>query len=154
MIRHNPLMRSLKQPAANPGVDRWAVARLPVGGCSITIAKMIQIDSFDMLEQARRRSHAEPVVIFKHSNSCWVSSWARREVALLSKENVPVFEVVVQKARHLSNEIEQRYGIRHESPQVIILHNDRPTFDASHGNVRENTIRQALNRMNPKEELP
>lgn len=106
---------------------------------------MNRIESFENLEEAQRRSHAEPVVLYKHSATCGVSTMARREVEPLQEaDNIPVYEVVVQQARHLSDEIEQRYGIRHESPQVIVLHKDRPVFDTSHGRIRTQTLRDAV----------
>ncbi len=107
---------------------------------------MTKLDSFEALEDARRRSHAEPVVLYKHSNTCGVSTMARREITSFhDAERVPVYEVVVQTARHISDEIEQRYGIRHESPQVIVLHRDRPVYDTSHGRIRREELRDVIN---------
>ena len=106
---------------------------------------MTRLNNLEDLEEARRRSHAEPVVLYKHSATCGVSTMARREIVrFFDTERVPVYEVVVQQARHVSNEIEQRYGIRHESPQVIVLHRDQPTFNTSHGRVREGVLREAV----------
>ena len=106
---------------------------------------MIRIESFDGLEEARRRSQVEPVVLYKHSSTCGVSTMARREVARLAQEdNIPVYEVVVQQARSISNDIEQRYGIRHESPQVIVLYQDQPKYDTSHGRIRTAAVRDAV----------
>lgn len=106
---------------------------------------MNRLDSVEDLEVARQRSHAEPIVLYKHSSTCGASTMARMEVARFHKaENIPVYEVVVQRARHISNEIERRYGVRHESPQVIVLYRDAPRFDTSHGRVRADTLRDAV----------
>ncbi|HEX7071999.1 MAG TPA: bacillithiol system redox-active protein YtxJ [Rhodothermales bacterium] len=116
---------------------------------------MIRIDTFEQLEEARRRSHAEPIVLYKHSATCGVSTMARREVVPLSvKDHVPVYEIVVQSARPISDEVERRYGIRHESPQVIVLHRDQPTYHTSHGRIREEVLREAVARPESARMLP
>ena len=49
-------------------------------------------------------------------------------------------------SRHapLSNKIATTFGIRHQSPQVIILHHRQPIFDASHGRVTAKAVRNAI----------
>jgi bacillithiol system protein YtxJ len=43
--------------------------------------------------------------------------------------------LVVQDARALSNEIAARFSIRHESPQVILFVEGKPTGVLNHGDV-------------------
>lgn len=106
---------------------------------------MLKLETFEALEEARRRSHAEPVVFYKHSATCGLSTMTRREVARFHEDaRVPVYEVVVQRARPVSNELEQIYGVRHESPQAIVVHRDRAAFHTSHGGVREERLRAAV----------
>lgn len=106
---------------------------------------MLKLDSFEALDEARRRSHAEPVVFYKHSATCGLSTMTRREVSRFHEvERVPVFEVIVQRSRPISNELELLYGVRHESPQAIVVHRDRVTFHTSHGGVREERLREAV----------
>ena len=96
-------------------------------------------------QHALEQSAQQPVVLFKHSATCPISAWARRNVQEISgPEDPPVYEVVVQRARPLSNLIAAHFGIRHESPQVIVLYAGRPIFDASHYQVRPDTIRAAV----------
>ena len=56
----------------------------------------------------------------------------------------PVYEVVVQRARDVSNAIAARLGLRHESPQVILLSGNEVLFHASHGGVTPDAIRACL----------
>lgn len=96
-------------------------------------------------EQVLQHSAEKPVVIFKHSIACPISAWAKRNVEeLTAPGDPPVYEVVVQHARPLSNLIATRFGIRHESPQVIVLHEGHPIYDASHYHVRPDAIRAVL----------
>jgi bacillithiol system protein YtxJ len=61
-------------------------------------------------------------------------SRVEREVAL----------VVVQKARDLSREVETRTGVRHESPQALILRDGAVVWSASHWNVTADAVARAL----------
>ncbi|MYF41034.1 MAG: bacillithiol system redox-active protein YtxJ [Rhodothermaceae bacterium] len=99
------------------------------------------IDSTDGLQDALDRSQSEPIVLFKHSNTCDLSAMARREMVTI---DIPVFELVVQTARPLSNHIEAHFGIRHESPQVILLHEGEAIFNASHRAVTADNIYSAV----------
>ncbi|MFQ5569124.1 MAG: bacillithiol system redox-active protein YtxJ [Rhodothermales bacterium] len=105
------------------------------------------MDSSSALDQASDHSMKEPVVLYKHSALCGLSFRARREIARLADADdpPPVYEVVVQEARAVSNQIERWLGIRHESPQVIVLHQRRPVFNASHRRVTARAVRDAIN---------
>lgn len=97
---------------------------------------------------ALKRSDDTPVLIFKHSSACSVSAKAQGELESLAEEaDAPVCRVVVQKHRAVSNTIEDALGIRHETPQAILLHEQTPVFDTSHFDVTEETLRQELQRL-------
>jgi bacillithiol system protein YtxJ len=91
----------------------------------------------DLLELSRQ----QPVVIFKHSMSCGVSSAAYDEMEQFPGE---VVLVEVQRARELSREIEKRTGIRHETPQVLILKNGNVVWNASHWKVKVHAVSDAV----------
>lgn len=98
-------------------------------------------------QTALEHSEDTPVLIYKHSSACPVSGQAHDEVQeLITDDTLPVYKVVVQEHREISNQIEDDLGIRHETPQAILLHNRNPVFDTSHFDVSAATIRQELNR--------
>ncbi len=86
------------------------------------------------------KSQSETVALFKHSSTCDLSADAKREMEVVK---IPVYELTVQTARPLSNHIESHFGIRHESPQVILIHQGKSIFDASHRNVTADRIHKA-----------
>ena len=90
-------------------------------------------------------SKEKPVVIFKHSTTCPVSAGAYEEMAAL-KDDVALVEV--QTARDLSQEIASSTGVKHETPQVIILRNGKPVWHSSHWEITKETVEKAL-RENP-----
>lgn len=93
------------------------------------------------LEQLLTRSHDAPVVVFKHSLTCPISSAAYQQMSRLQGE---VALVVVQRARDVSREVETRTGVRHESPQVILLRNGQAVWNASHWAITTDKVEQAV----------
>ena len=93
------------------------------------------------LEELFARSNEQPVVLFKHSNSCPISAAAHRALKQLGAE---VSIVVVQESRDLSREVETRTGVRHESPQALVLRNGEAVWTASHFDVTADAVEQAM----------
>ncbi len=56
--------------------------------------------------------------------------------------DVPVFLVDVLGSRPLSQALAARLGVRHESPQVILLHAGIAAWHASHSAVTADAIRE------------
>lgn len=100
-----------------------------------------RIDSKEVLDDLMVRSNQEPVVIFKHSATCGISTIA---YAQMSRVPAEVALVELQHARELSREIEARTGVAHESPQVIILRNGEAVWHASHGQIKTEVVEQAV----------
>jgi bacillithiol system protein YtxJ len=90
-------------------------------------------------------SHTTPVILFKHSQSCGLSHMAR---TLLDEGDVPavVHEVVVQQDRACSTAIAERLGVRHESPQVIVVSAGAATWHGSHAGVTPRRVAEAFQR--------
>lgn len=98
-------------------------------------------------EDALSQSEDTPVLIFKHSSTCPVSTNAHQEMqTLVEEDSVPAYKVVVQDQRAISNMIESDLGVRHETPQAILLDDRSPVFNTSHFNVTVDTLRKELHR--------
>ena len=100
-----------------------------------------QINDTNTLDQVLARSHNEPVILFKHSTTCPISASAYRQMSQVEGD---VSLVVVQRARDVSNEIEARTGIRHESPQAIVLRNGEAVWTASHFDITSDAVEKAV----------
>ncbi len=90
-----------------------------------------QTEDFDCLVQ-------EPeTIIFKHSTSCPISSSAHREVDRFLSEcaHRSLHKVHVIEYRSVSNYIAQQTGVRHASPQVIVLRFGSVHWHASHFSI-------------------
>ena len=100
-----------------------------------------QITDRQALEQLMARSHEAPVVLFKHSSTCPISSHAYKQMSQVERE---VSLVVVQRARDLSGEIASVTGVRHESPQAIVLRNGEAVWTASHFDITAGAVEEAV----------
>lgn len=99
------------------------------------------------LEAAIAESRERPVVIFKHSSTCGISCDAFDQLhAHLAQapEDVSYHLITVQSHRPVSNEAEARLGIRHETPQVILLRDGVPVWNTSHFSITAETLKRAL----------
>jgi len=96
------------------------------------MANFIELDTLEKLEALINQSNDKPVVLFKHSTTCPISTNVYHEVAEFEGD---VNLVIVQKARAISNEIAAKTGVRHESPQAIVLKNGKAVYHASHYDI-------------------
>ena len=99
------------------------------------------IESGQDLADLLHPSTPRPAAIFLHDPWCPISARAFREMQHLGGE-LPTIDV--SRHHQLSSEIERRTGIRHESPQVIVLQDAAPIWNGSHGRVTAAAVRAAL----------
>ena len=99
------------------------------------------ITDASQLDVLFENSSGKPVVIFKHSNSCPISQDVRDSLNSFSDE---IFEIVVQVNRDLSNSVAERTGIRHESPQALVIFNGKAIYNASHYDITGDEISKAI----------
>jgi bacillithiol system protein YtxJ len=101
------------------------------------------------LDAALVRAASEPIVIFKHSPTCGVSAQASEEIDELLERAalpLPLYVVSVRAQREVSEAITKRFGIRHESPQVLLVHRGAVLWHASHFRVSAAEIQSAVER--------
>jgi bacillithiol system protein YtxJ len=102
------------------------------------------------LDAALARSADRPAVIFKHSPTCGTSAQAHESIAELL-EGSPVeadwYVVPVQSSREVSNAIAARFGVRHESPQALIVDAGHLAWHGSHFRVTGAALQAALERL-------
>ena len=98
------------------------------------------------LEQLLERSKTNPVLIFKHSTQCSISGDVHTEFMNFAEEAADLESsvVLVIENRRLSNAIAQRFGIRHESPQALLIKDGRVVWHASHWNITSESLNNAL----------
>lgn len=100
-----------------------------------------RVTNTDALDLLIERSKERPLVIFKHSLTCPISAAAYDQ---MTQHEGEVTLVEVQHARQLSNAIENRLGVPHESPQVIVLRKGQVFWDASHFKITAHAVAKAV----------
>ena len=100
-----------------------------------------KINSVEELEEVFAKSNEKPVTLFKHSTTCPISADVYQEIKNVDGE---INLVVVQTARNVSSEIAARTGIRHESPQAIVLKDGRAVYHASHYDVTAQDVSEKM----------
>jgi len=97
-------------------------------------------------EEWERILAEDRAVIYKHSPICALSLRALPHMRSFEKlwPDVPVYKVNVIRRKKLSGRIAEDLGVRHESPQVIVLNEGKPIWHASHFDVTTEGLVAAL----------
>ena len=111
--------------------------------------KVVYLTEIKNFDEAVAWSADRPVFIYKHSSTCPVSTRAANHFNDFIKTDkfspTPLFtQVLVIENREISNEIESRLDVRHESPQLLLLKNRKVVWHASHFDITEENIKSAL----------
>ena len=95
---------------------------------------MNEIQSTQDLEVVFEKSKSKPQLILKHSTQCPISAAGKDEVEKFLKlhSEVDASILLVIESRPVSNLLEEQIGVRHESPQVLVIKSGKCEFNASH----------------------
>jgi bacillithiol system protein YtxJ len=98
------------------------------------------------LDDALAASMAGPVLLFKHSQTCGTSAMANEELLdMMDDCPAPMYRLDVWTARPVSNAIAERFGIRHASPQVLIVDRGEVVWHATHYRITAHEVRARFN---------
>jgi bacillithiol system protein YtxJ len=95
------------------------------------------------LDAAIAESRERPVLLFKHSRYCGVSCEALDELQTHvdgSDASVAYKMITVQTHRPVSDAAAQRFGLRHETPQAILLRDGKAVWNASHWRITASNL--------------
>jgi bacillithiol system protein YtxJ len=102
------------------------------------------VEDFDAL---LAESKDRPLLLFKHSVACGTSFEALDElIDHLNDDRLPARYaiVTVQTHRELSNTVARRLGVRHETPQALLIRDGRVVWTASHFRVTGGALEAAI----------
>ncbi len=111
--------------------------------------RVVRLTGMEELDEAIASSAERPVFVYKHSTVCPVSARAADHYHDFADGDAssppPLFtQVLVIENRDLSNEIESRLSVRHESPQLLLLRDGKVAWHASHFSISTDNIQSAL----------
>jgi len=108
------------------------------------------LSTSDQLDRALDESSRRPAVIFKHSPTCGISAQAFESISEWLNGVVPnadFYVVPVQASRAVSTQLSQKFGIRHESPQVMVIDHGQVAWHGSHFRATATSIAAALDKL-------
>lgn len=97
------------------------------------------------LETVVNQSFTQPIVLFKHSTRCSISSMAKARLEREDNwESASFYYIDLLKNRDLSNAIAKNFDVHHESPQIILIRNGECVYDASHNAIMVGELKEQL----------
>ena len=115
-----------------------------MGLFSTTTSKMhwVHLESDLQLQELIENSVDKPVLFFKHSTRCSISSFALRNFERSWDSNLDVTCVFLDllQYRDLSNKLSEITHVVHQSPQVILISNKIVIHHSSHQDIDADTI--------------
>ena len=99
----------------------------------------ITLESVAQLEEIVKKSKNKSQVIYKHSSTCGIS---RMVLGMFTDSfdmdtDVDLYFLTIQDHRDVSNTIADKFEVRHESPQLLVVKNGEVVFHTSHGAISE-----------------
>jgi len=105
----------------------------------------ITLNEESQLDKIIEESKHQPVVIFKHSTTCSISSMAKNRLERETPAANTLFYYLDLRAhRAISNKIAEDFKVHHESPQVLLIKNGECTYEESHNGISMQEIAEQL----------
>ena len=97
----------------------------------------IPLTDLGQLNEIIGSSNEKPIVIFKHSTRCIVSRTALKqfENEYDLDNQVDAYFLDLLEHRDISNEIASRFGVYHQSPQLLLIKDGKSVYDVSHSDI-------------------
>ena len=105
------------------------------------------VTSVDQLQEVLESAKEKPVLLFKHSTRCSISSMALSSFESdWSSENelCDLYFVDLLRHRDVSNAIASETGVAHQSPQAILIDGSEVVYHASHSSISVRAIEKLL----------
>lgn len=104
----------------------------------------IKLSDVDTVDQIKQESFEQPVLIFKHSTRCSISSGAldrlNRNWKESLSEKVKTYYLDLIAHREISNKIAETFEQQHQSPQALIIKDGKCTYNQTHFDIQFNDI--------------
>lgn len=99
------------------------------------------------LEKVWEVSTEKPVLLFKQSTTCPISSAGFAQFQAFLRDNqvaIAPYFVKVRETREVSDKIAEVLDVRHQSPQILLIKNKESVWDASHMQITVDSITEAV----------
>ena len=104
------------------------------------------LTKMEQLDEITEESKEKTVGIFKHSTRCGISRMVlgnfEKDFDLPKEGSYKLYFLDLLANREISNEIAARFGVQHESPQMLILRDGKVVKHESHHSVQPQTLKE------------
>jgi len=107
----------------------------------------IALTELNQLKEIAAKSSDKPILIFKHSTRCGISRMVLKNFEKeydIEDSEMDSYFLDLLKFRNISNEVASQYKVYHQSPQIIVIKNNEVIYNASHGDIVINTLKEIL----------
>ena len=114
--------------------------------------QLTTLDGLEELDRLLADSDTRPLLLFKHSYTCGTSAEALDQLVAHLNDNPAEARyaiVTVQTHRAVSNAVALKLGVRHETPQALLIRDGRVVWSASHFRVTATAVEEAIKRHQP-----
>jgi bacillithiol system protein YtxJ len=115
--------------------------------------RLTAVQRIEELDHLLTESGTRPILLFKHSYSCGISAEALDELVghldaaggTPKQPDGPLYAMVtVQTHREVSNAVASKLGVRHETPQALLVRDGQVVWAASHFRVTAEAVSAAI----------
>lgn len=112
--------------------------------CKINWIPLVDLGQLDEIVASLNQ---KPIVIFKHSTRCSISRMVlkRFENEFDLQDKVDTYLLDLLEHRDISNEIASRFGVYHQSPQLILIKDGKSVYDVSHESIDVGQLKTKIN---------
>lgn len=115
------------------------------------MADVQELTKLDEWKQLLAESENMPVLLMKHSTRCPISAEAHEEfmkhTQVEALPGVRYARVLVVEHRPVSNAVAEDTGVKHESPQVLLLKDGKVVWNISHWRITAAALREQAFRL-------
>lgn len=107
----------------------------------------VALQDIAQLDELVELSQSKDCLILKHSTRCSISSMALDRLERswnLDEAQVTPYYLDLIAYRPISNAIAERFGVMHESPQVLLVRQGKVIFHNSHNSISVQSIAEVL----------
>jgi bacillithiol system protein YtxJ len=107
-----------------------------------------KLNAAEQLEEIKKESKERPVMIFKHSTTCPISTTSLSRMERNWKDddskNIKAYYIDILGNRGLSAEIANTFGVVHQSPQILVIRDGKSVYDESHFGISFNDLVESV----------
>ena len=113
---------------------------------SVSKVNWIPLQLMGQLDELTAHSNEKPVLIFKHSTRCSISRFALKqfENEFELHDSIDAYFLDLIAYREISNEIAARFGVQHQSPQLLLIKNGKAIYNASHSDIDAGELKKIV----------